>query len=114
MVDIRTRTFLYSQRILHFIRSFDDKPESRIFRSQLARSGTSIGANLVEAWNAQTKKQYVQYLHIALRSAEETVYWLQLCEAPTKQGSERQTVLVEGNEIAKILATMVLKAKGLR
>ncbi len=85
-----------------------------MFRSQIARSGTSIGANLVEAWNAQTKKQHLQYLHIALRSAEETAYWLQLCEEITRQESERRALLMETNEIVKILATMILRAKGLR
>jgi len=45
---------------------------------QLARAGTSVGANIYEAPYAQSKKDFISKLEIALKEANETVYWLKL------------------------------------
>lgn len=48
--------------------------------SQLFRSGTSIGANVREAQNAESKSDFVHKMKIAAKEADETEYWLQLCQ----------------------------------
>ncbi len=53
-------------------------PKSSYMLDQLARSGTSIGANIHEAQYAQSKKDFVSKLEIALKEANETSYWLKL------------------------------------
>mgnify|MGYP002517345959 CR=1 FL=1 len=45
---------------------------------QVIRSGTSIGANVRESYNAQSKADFINKLHIALKEADETAYWLEL------------------------------------
>ncbi|MBS4041541.1 MAG: four helix bundle protein [Flavobacteriales bacterium] len=47
---------------------------------QLIRSGTSIGANIKEAQNAESKADFIHKLKLALKEADETEYWLFLCE----------------------------------
>lgn len=53
-------------------------PKSSYMLDQLARSGTSIGANIHEAQYAQSKKDFISKLEIALKESNETSYWLKL------------------------------------
>ena len=53
-------------------------PKSSYMTDQLARSGTSIGANIHEAQYAQSKKDFISKLEIALKESNETSYWLKL------------------------------------
>ncbi len=53
-------------------------PKSAYMLDQLARAGTSIGANIHEAQYAQSKKDFISKLEIALKESSETTYWLQL------------------------------------
>ncbi|MCX6257606.1 MAG: four helix bundle protein [Bacteroidia bacterium] len=51
-----------------------------VIASQLLKSGTSIGANVREAQNAESKPDFIHKMKIASKEAEETAYWLTLCE----------------------------------
>ena len=53
-------------------------PKSSYLTDQLARAGTSVGANIHEAQYAQSKKDFVAKLEIALKESNETSYWLKL------------------------------------
>ena len=53
-------------------------PKSSYMIGQLARAGTSVGANIYEAQYAQSKKDFIAKLEIALKEANETSYWLKL------------------------------------
>ena len=53
-------------------------PKSSCMTDQLARAGTSVGANIHEAQYAQSKKDFISKLEIALKEANETSYWLKL------------------------------------
>ena len=53
-------------------------PKSAYMTDQLARSGTSIGANIYEAQYAQSKRDFISKLEIALKESNETSYWLKL------------------------------------
>lgn len=53
-------------------------PKSAYMLDQLARAGTSIGANIHEAQYAQSKKDFISKLEIALKESSETTYWLKL------------------------------------
>ena len=70
-------------------------PKSSYMLDQLARAGTSVGANIHEAQYAQSKKDFVSKLEIALKESSETSYWLKLmCETgridkETYQGAEK-------------------------
>lgn len=54
------------------------QPKSTYMLDQLARAGTSVGANIYEAQYAQSKKDFISKLEIALKEAHETTYWLKL------------------------------------
>ena len=80
--------------------------------NQLMRSGTSIGANLAEAQNAQSRAAFLSKVNIALKEATETVYWLRLLEATeyiTKV--EFDSIMADCIEIEKILVASVKTMK---
>ncbi|MFP2997866.1 four helix bundle protein [Spongiivirga sp. MCCC 1A20706] len=51
-----------------------------VIAKQLLKSGTSIGANIHEAQNAESRQDFIHKMKIALKELEETKYWLELCE----------------------------------
>ena len=59
-------------------------PKSSYMTEQLARAGTSVGANIHEAQYAQSKKDFVAKLEIALKESSETSYWLKLMYATNR------------------------------
>src|SRR5258708_5776381 len=77
-----------------------------IIGNQLLKSGTSIGANVREAQNAESKQDFIHKMKIAAKEAEETDYWLTLCKlsANYPDCTELQNKL---NEVIKILSKII-------
>ena len=67
----------FSVQIIQLVKDLKAKHES-VIANQIGRSGTSIGANIYEANYAQSKKDFISKLEIALKEASETGYWLEL------------------------------------
>ena len=74
----RSKSKDFALRIIKFVKLLQDDEIGRIISKQLLRSGTSIGANVRESYNAQSKADFINKLHIALKEADETAYWLEL------------------------------------
>ena len=74
----RSKSKAFALRIIKFVRLLQDDERGRVISKQLLRSGTSIGANIRESYNAQSKADFINKLHIALKEADETAYWLEL------------------------------------
>jgi len=72
-------SFEFSILILGYCDSLDQHKKYAISR-QLIRSGTSIGANAMEAQNAESKADFIHKIKIAAKEADETQYWITLCE----------------------------------
>jgi four helix bundle protein len=56
-----------------------EKDRKFVISKQLLASGTSIGANSIEAQNAESTKHFISKFKIAIREADETAYWLEIC-----------------------------------
>ena len=101
---------------INIIKFADELKISRVSFSiidQLIRCSTSIGANVVEAKSSHSKKDYIKFFEIALKSANETKYWLLLIKESHKKIKERADILLkETIEIANILASSILTLKG--
>lgn len=79
---------------------------------QLLRSGTSIGANVHEAQSAQSNKDFIHKLEIALKEARETEYWLKiLIKSKLVKFEYFQPLLKEEQEITRILISSTAKLK---
>jgi four helix bundle protein len=113
--EFRERCYRFSISVIKLI---NDLPEKRVYwtiSDQLLRSATSIGANIVEAKSASSKKDYIKYYEIALKSANETKYWLGLFrDALDVNKIEINKSMKETTEIANILAANILTMKDKR
>lgn len=81
--------------------------------NQLLRSGTAIGANAMEAQNPESRADFVHKIKIAAKEAEETQYWLLLCESATdypKTGELAQQLEVLHKILGSIIASTKRKA----
>ncbi len=93
--------------------SFCDELEllkKHVVSNQLLKSGTSIGANVREAQNAESKRDFIHKLKIALKEAEETDYWLTLCKS-SKSYPINNHLLEEIESINKILSKIISSTK---
>ena len=80
---------------------------------QLVRSSCSVGANVVEAKSSSSKKDYTHFFEIALKSANETKYWLMVIqESRQEYGDEAQILYREVDELSKVLGSSILTLKG--
>ena len=96
--------------IIKFIDALDKKDFSvQIIVKQLLRSATSIGANIIEAQAGSTKKDFTNFFNYALKSANESKFWLGLLRDSQKANKEKvDRLLQETNEIANILGSSIL------
>jgi len=111
--DLKSRCYRFSLDLISFIDSLPNQRSIWIIADQLLRSGTSIGANLVEAASSGSKLEFKRFHEIALKSANETKYWLGLLRDSGKANKEKANkLLAEVTEISNMLAAGILKLKG--
>ena len=107
------RVYRFALDIIGFVERLPKGQVSRIISAQLLRSATSIGANVVEAQGAGSRKDYTNFFAYALKSANETKFWLGLLRDSGKsEGEATNKLLREVTEIANILAASILTLKG--
>lgn len=114
-MEVKYRAFYLSINIIKFLDTLPLKQSLRIICDQLIRSATSIGANIVEAKSSSSKREFLNYFQIALKSANETKYWLALLEKLLPgQSKEIKKIIQEVDEISKIIGSSILTMKGKR
>lgn len=110
--NIRHRSYYFSKDVVLFVRDCKyDKVYYSLF-DQLIRSATSICANLVEGKAGSSKKDWKNFSLIALKSANETKYWLCLIRDTLEIDKVKIKELIkEAEEISNIIATIVVNAE---
>jgi four helix bundle protein len=81
-----------------------------VIAKQLLRSGTSIGANVKEAQNAESKADFIHKIKIAAKEADETEYWLELCKF-SKNYPEPTELSEKLNSILRVLNKIISSSK---
>ena len=107
--NIRHRAYYLAKEIVSYVKTCKyDRVFEGIF-SQLVRSATSVGANLVEAQSGSSEKDWRKFVIIALKSANETLYWLCLVRDTLDAEKPKIAELIkETDEIARIIAAILL------
>ena len=83
-----------------------------VLSKQLLRAGTSIGANVAEAEQAQSKADFISKISIALKEATETDYWIRLLNATDYLSNyEIKTILANCNELERVLTAIIKSSK---
>ncbi len=110
--DLKHRCYYFSIAVIKFLENLLNQRTYWIIADQLLRSATSIGANIVEAKSASSKRDFIKFYEISLKSANETKYWLALLRDVTKADKTRiEELLKEVNEISNILGSSLLTMK---
>ena len=108
-VDLREKLLQFSIDTLTFLKSIPYRKEFDVLRHQLSRSATSIGANYEES-QTTTYNEFIQRIRIALREANETLYWLKIIRGLNIGNKEQlKQLMVECEEILKIFGTIYSK-----
>ncbi len=111
--DFIKRLIKFSIGIIHFTEKLKKYHSLWPIIDQLIRASTSIGANVVEAKSSSSKRDYLHFFEIALKSANETKYWLIIIrESVLEYKEESSKFLEEVDEISKIIGASVLTLKG--
>jgi len=110
--DIKIRCYEFSKSVVLFINKNEFKRIHYPLIDQLLRSATSIGANVIEGKSGNSRKNLISFFSIALRSANETKYWLCLIRDTLDVDKKEANQLVsEADEISKILGKSILTLK---
>ncbi|NQW36561.1 MAG: four helix bundle protein [Flavobacteriales bacterium] len=102
-------TLQFALNIIDYCELLESNKKYVIAR-QLLKSGTSIGANVREAQNAESKADFIHKLKIAAKEADETEYWLILCEK-SKNYPLNDNLTTELKSIIKVLSKIISSSK---
>jgi four helix bundle protein len=102
-------TFQFSLDIIKFVELLESSRKYSV-ANQLIRSGTSIGANVREAQNAESKADFIHKIKIAAKEAEETEYWLELCHQ-SQSYPNCEDLLTQILSIKKVLSKIISSSK---
>ncbi len=108
---IKEKSFEFAKEIVYLYKNLADKKEFMLSR-QLLKSGTSIGANILEAEHAQSKADFINKLSISLKEANETEYWLDLLYETNYLSDELIQNLKNKNiELLKLIISIINTSK---
>ncbi|MEJ5262867.1 MAG: four helix bundle protein [Ignavibacterium sp.] len=107
------KSFYFSVRIIKLYRFIlkEDRSIEPILK-QILKSGTTIGANITEAQNAPSTKDFINKLNIALKEAREAEYWLNLFKASEIINEKSyNSLLKDCKELIKLLTSIIKSSK---
>lgn len=111
--NLKYRSYIYSLEIVRFYSDLPKIKIAEILGNQLLRSGTSVGANIVEAQSGTSRKDFINFYSHALKSANESKFWFCLLrDAKISDQEKIKFLLDETIQIAKMIAKSILTLKG--
>jgi four helix bundle protein len=103
------KTLQFSLQVIVYVELLESARKF-VVANQILKSGTSIGANVREAQNAESKTDFIHKMKVAAKEADETEYWLILCQL-SKSYPNCDHLLKEIPEIIKILSKIISSSK---
>ncbi len=109
---VKKKSFELAIRGVNFYKYLVAEKKEYIMSKQFLRSVTSVGANVREAVNAQSKPDFIHKLSIAQKECDESLYWLELLKE-TKYISEIEfeSIYQQNNEVLKIIRSIIMTSK---
>ena len=105
---IEIKSFDFAVCIVKLCTYLQQEKKEYILSKQLFRSGTSIGANITEAQQAQSRPDFISKMSVALKEAAETDYWLRLLKAGSfLSESEYTSIFEDCTELEKLLTSII-------
>lgn len=112
-MEFKSRLYKFALRLIEFLDRLPSDNISKRLGDQLIRSGTSILGNYIEGQAASSKRDFINYFNISLKSANETKVWVALLrDSKRVEPKDTEWFLKELDEISRIFASSVLTLKG--
>lgn len=109
---VRDKSYAFALRIIKLHKYLVNNKKELVLSKQILRSGTSIGALIREAEHAQSKKDFINKMNIALKEANETEYWLMLLKDSDYINEKSfNSIHSECLELLKLLISIVKSPK---
>ena len=109
---LKTKAFAFALRILKLSKHLVEEKQEYILSKQILRAGTSVGANIEEANQGQSRKDFLHKLSIALKEATETNYWLRLLrDGEILEANIANSLLQDCEELQRMLTASIRTTK---
>ena len=109
---VLNKSFRFAIRIIRLYQHLKDTKKEFVLSKQMLRSGTSVGANVREGNNAESKADFIHKMGIAQKETDETMYWLELLnETDYLTVTEFDSIYQDANELLKLIRSIILTAK---
>ena len=110
--SVLNKSFHFAVRIVKLCNYLQEEKKAYVLSKQLLRCGTSIGANIEESQQAQSRADFLSKMSIALKEAVETNYWLRLLHS-TDYLSEKefQSIITDCRELERLLTAIIKSTK---
>jgi four helix bundle protein len=109
---VKDKSFAFALRVVKLSRFLEVQKREYVLSKQVLRSGTAIGALVREAEHAESKADFIHKMNIALKEANETLYWLELLyQGEYMSRQSFQSIGSESEELVKLLISIVKTSK---
>ncbi len=109
---VRTKSFAFAVQVVKLCRDLSEQKREYVLSKQLLRSGTAIGALVREAEHAESKPDFTHKMNIALKEANESLYWLELLRASDYLDCPAyESLAADGQELLRLLAAIVKSSR---
>lgn len=109
---LKNKSKAFALRIIKMYNYLCDEKKEYVMSKQILRSGTSIGANIAEAFYAQSEADFIAKLYISRKEAGETLYWIDLLKESGYIGDDVATsISAECDELLKLLTSSIKTMK---
>ena len=109
---LKDKSFAFAVHIVSVCQILTEDKREYLISKQLLRSGTSIGALIREAQNAESKKDFIHKLAVSQKECDESLYWLELLkETKYIDEQEYENINNEATELLKMLRSAIITSK---
>ncbi len=109
---IRSKSKAFAVRIIKLTQYLQGELKEFVLSNQIKKSGTSIGANVRESKNAQSRADFINKLQIALKESDETEYWLELLLETEYISQETfDSLIADNRELTAMLTSIINTTK---
>lgn len=109
---IKEKSLSFAIRCVSLYKYLRENRDEYILSKQMLRSGTSIGANIREALCAESDKDFIHKLHIALKEANETQYWFEvMLHSDIISQNEFDSINNDNSELIALLTSIIKRTK---
>ena len=109
---VEEKSFEFSVRIVNLYKYLTVQKQEFVMSKQLLRSGTSIGANICEAQQAQSQMDFLSKMSISLKESYESDYWLRLLhKTEYLNEDEYQSIVSDCRSLTKLLVSIIKTTK---